>query len=101
MKTKKEMLVYAQAAKMLRSVAHPTRIEIIELLVKAGSLTVNEIKSQLETTQSMTSQHLGVLKNAGIVNCDKEANTCHYYICNKHVLKLLECVDRCARTQVQ
>lgn len=99
MKTKTDSAVYAQAAQMLKAVAHSVRIEIIELLVSEQTLTVNEIKDRLGLTQSMTSQHLGILKTAGIVACDKEANACHYYILNKNVLKLLECVQRCAREQ--
>ncbi|MCA9393687.1 MAG: helix-turn-helix transcriptional regulator [Candidatus Omnitrophica bacterium] len=99
MKKTADSAIYSQAARMLRSVAHPARIEIIELLVAEQTLTVNEIKDRLGLTQSMTSQHLSVLKTAGIVACDKEANSCHYYIQNKNVLKLLECVQRCARDQ--
>lgn len=99
MKKTTDTAVYTEAARMLRAVAHPARIEIIELLVAEESLTVNEIKDQLGLTQSMTSQHLGILKNTGIVASEKEANACHYYIQNKNVLKLLECVQRCARGQ--
>ena len=97
MGNKKEINTFVMAAKMLKSVAHPIRMEIINLLVKKKSLSVNEIKESLNLTQSMTSQHLTILKNAGIVQCDKQANVCFYSILNKNVLKLLNCVERCIK----
>ncbi len=97
MKNEQETNTFAVAARMLKSVAHPVRIEIINLLVKNKSLSVNEIKNSLKITQSMTSQHLGVLKNVGILECDKQANVCYYSIRNKNILKLLDCVERCAK----
>ena len=71
MNIQKEMQVFTTAAKMLKSVAHPVRIEIINHLIKRKGLTVNDLKEKLRITQSMTSQHLAVLKNAGILDCKK------------------------------
>lgn len=89
--------VYEQAARMLKSVAHPVRIEMINLLIKRKKLTVNVLKDRLGISQSMTSQHLAILRQAGIVGCEKQANTCQYFIRNTHVLKLLDCVNHCAQ----
>jgi ArsR family transcriptional regulator len=97
MNTQKEIQVFATAAKMLKAVAHPVRIEIIKHLIKRKRLTVNDLKEKLRITQSMTSQHLAVLRNAGILDCEKQANTCCYFIRNKNVLKLLDCVEHCAK----
>ncbi|MCA9407926.1 MAG: helix-turn-helix transcriptional regulator [Candidatus Omnitrophica bacterium] len=97
MKKDNEMRVFALAARMLKSVAHPVRIEIINYLIKMQKVSVNDLKDKLKITQSMTSQHLAVLKNVGIVDCDKQANVCYYFIRNKNILKLLDCVERCAK----
>ena len=99
MNIQKEMQVFTTAAKMLKSVAHPVRIEIINHLIKRKGLTVNDLKEKLRITQSMTSQHLAVLKNAGILDCKKQANTCCYFIRNKNILKLLDCVECCAKAR--
>src|SRR3989338_543440 len=97
MTNKKDARAFNAAAKMLKSVAHPVRIEIINHLMEKKSLTVNDLKERLKITRSMTSQHLAVLKSAGIVACDKQANACHYFIRNRNVLKLLDCVEHCAK----
>jgi len=86
---------FERAAKVLRVVAHPVRISIIRLLSKEAGVTVTAMQSRLGTTQSMMSQHLAALKAVGLVACRKQANECHYYLLNKNVLKLLDCVDHC------
>ena len=92
----KQTKVFISAAKVLKAVAHPMRIEIIKHLVNEEKIMVNDLKDRLNITQSMTSQHLAILRNEGIVDCQKQANTCIYFIRNKNVLKLLNCVEHCA-----
>ena len=85
-----------KAASMLRVVAHPVRISIINLLVKNDRLSVKGIQAKLGVTQSMTSQHLSALRSIDVLDFEKNANVCNYFIKNKYVLKLLECVEKCA-----
>lgn len=87
---------FDSAARMLKAVAHPVRIEIIDLLSRTKRLSVNELKEKLKITQSMTSQHLAQLRNSGVLGASKEANICYYYILNKKVLKLLNCIKGCS-----
>ncbi len=87
---------FDSAARMLKAIAHPVRIEIIDLLSRTKRLSVNELKEKLKITQSMTSQHLAQLRNSGVLGASKEANICYYYIHNKKVLKLLNCIKGCS-----
>ena len=91
-----EQQAIQKATRMLKAVAHPARIEIISLLVREKSLSVGEIQARLNISQSMTSQHLSALKNVGIIACEKDANVCNYFILNRNILKLIDCVTRCA-----
>ncbi len=93
MKPKAEQL--KEAARILRVMAHATRLEIIRLLDKKKGLSVGEIQSSLGISQSMTSQHLTALKNVGIVFDRKEANIRYYGIKNKKVMSLLKCLNNC------
>jgi ArsR family transcriptional regulator len=86
-----------EAAKMLRVIAHPVRLEIIRLLHEQGEINVGRIQAALSLTQSMTSQHLTALRNVGIVYDRKESNVKYYGIKNKEVLKLLSCLQNCCR----
>lgn len=95
MDKKRNLGKFTKAARMLRVVAHPARIEIINCLIKEKRLSVGELREKLGITQSMTSQHLAQLRNIGVLGCQKEANICYYSILNRNVLKLLDCVERC------
>lgn len=92
---KEEVKTFNSAARMLKAVAHPVRVKIIDFLSQEERLSVNDLKEKLNITQSMTSQHLAQLRNARILDHVKEANICYYYILNKNVLKLLECIKKC------
>lgn len=88
---------FSTAARMLKSVAHPLRLAIINDLLSQKRLTVGRLQQRLKISQSMTSQHLSALKAVGIVACEKKANECHYYIQNKNILKFLECIQKCVQ----
>ncbi len=84
-----------QAAVMLRAVAHPARLQIIELLQDGRQVPVGDLQKKLGVSQSMTSQHLSALKNCGIVDFIKEGNVCRYYLSNKGILNLMDCIKGC------
>lgn len=93
---RQDLEILLKAAQMLKAVAHPARLGIIGLLDESGPLSVGQIQERLGTTQSMTSQHLAALKRVGAVACQKQANVCYYSILNRNILKLLECISKCA-----
>ena len=93
-KTEAKRLEYG--ASMLRAIADPVRLEILNVWKDQKTMSVGAIQKKLDITQSMTSQHLAALKNVNIVNSSKDANTCNYYLENKNILKLLACVKNCA-----
>ncbi len=88
---------FSSAARMLKFIAHPLRLVIINDLVSEKRLSVGRLQKRLKISQSMTSQHLSALKAAGIVSCEKKANECHYYIQNRNILKFLECIRKCVQ----
>jgi len=73
------------AARMLKTIAHPVRLRIIILLSNEKRLSVGEIQRKLKAVQSTISQHLLLLKNVGILKCDKDDNVRYYYIANKSI----------------
>jgi len=96
---KEDLQIFINAAQILKSVAHPKRLAIIQCLTQEEKLSVGKLQIKLQITQSMTSQHLASLRNVGIVGCEKEANICYYYILNKNILKLLDCVKQSAKSK--
>ncbi len=72
-------------AEVLRALGHPVRIQILLLLnnKKNRNISVTEIHENLGLTQSETSRHLIVLKNASILACTKQGANSYYFINDK------------------
>ena len=58
-------------ARLLRAVAHPTRLRILDALMP-GTRCVGSICDLLDMPQPNVSQHLAMLKQHGLVACDKQ-----------------------------
>jgi len=80
-------------ARFFRALAHPTRIRILETLVRGGR-TVQELQEALTLEQPIVSQQLAVLRNQGIVNAEKEGLAVRYSLRDPLVGELLEVARR-------
>src|SRR5262245_28805032 len=67
----KDLFQADRCAELLRAVAEPTRLRMIELL-RSGPKNVGEISDALEMQVVNTSHHLGILKNAGLVTTRRD-----------------------------
>jgi ArsR family transcriptional regulator len=74
------------ASELMRAVAHPLRLKILEFIDEQGSINVNKIYNNLNLEQSITSQHLKILRIAGVVNVEVSGKY-HSYNLNYDVLK--------------
>ncbi len=59
-------------AELFKTLGVETRVRIIELLKDKGPLGVNELSDALGVTPSAVSQHLKILKNAGLVRNERK-----------------------------
>jgi DNA-binding transcriptional ArsR family regulator len=59
-------------AEMFKTLGVENRIRIIDLLKSAGPLGVNELSQALEITPSAVSQHLKILRHAGLVRSERK-----------------------------
>jgi len=88
-----------QVAEVLKAVAHPVRLQIVELL-ETKEMCVGEIVAALGGKQAITSQQLNMMKDKGVLNCRRNGTKVYYRIENKNVIKLLHCIyDHCDRKQ--
>jgi DNA-binding transcriptional ArsR family regulator len=69
----------AGVVKVLKALSSEPRLKIFRLL-KSRSLCVNAITAKLDMTQSAVSQHLRILKEAGLVVADKRGYWIHYSV---------------------
>jgi ArsR family transcriptional regulator len=76
-------------AQFFRALAHPTRIRILEVLVRRER-TVQELQEQLTLDQPVVSQQLAVLRHQGIVSARKEGSSVRYALRDPLVGSLLD-----------
>jgi len=80
--------VYVVKARLLRTLGHPVRIRILELLLER-ELGVGELQSELELDSSGTSQHLSALRQVGLVDSRRAGTSVFYRIKEPRVAELL------------
>lgn len=78
----------ARAAHCLKAMSHPLRLKILCTLGH-DKVSVQEIVEHVGTTQSNISQHLGILRDKGILACKKDANRVYYYVDDERTLQLI------------
>jgi DNA-binding transcriptional ArsR family regulator len=83
--------VAQRVSEVLKAVAHPVRLQIVELL-EGGEKCVSEIVNGVGNKQSITSQHLNRMRDKGVLSCRREGSNIFYRIENKNVIKVLHCV---------
>ena len=87
--------VAEQVAEVLKAVAHPVRLQIVELL-ETREMCVGDIVEALGGKQAVTSQQLNMMRDKGVLECRRDGTKVFYRIENKNVIKLLHCVyDHC------
>jgi ArsR family transcriptional regulator len=87
-------------AAILKALAHPTRLFMIEELSKK-SHCVCELTEMVGLDVSTVSKHLSILKNAGLVNVEKKGKQVFYSLRMRCALNFLDCVETVLREQAQ
>ena len=77
---KVDLLHSKKAAMILRALNHKLRQQIIKLIDEHQKMTVTEIYVKLRLEQSVASQHLAILRRAGIVITTREGKFIFYTV---------------------
>jgi len=78
-------------AETLKAVAHPIRLQIVNILMR-GEQSVGELVKQLGTKQSLTSQQLSILKSRGVLRSRRNGNVVYYALENSGVKKIISAI---------
>ena len=81
----------AHAADVLKAIAHPLRLQIVEVL-EDKEMCVGDIVAALGEKQAITSQQLNIMKDKGILSSRREGARMFYHIENENVVRVLGCV---------
>ncbi|MFQ5452427.1 MAG: metalloregulator ArsR/SmtB family transcription factor [Candidatus Paceibacterota bacterium] len=83
--------IFKLHADLLKALSHPKRLEIIHLL-REQKLYVTQIQEMLDLPQANLSQHLQVLREAGVVKTEKEGKQVCYSLADKNFVKACDLV---------
>lgn len=84
-----------RATNMLKAVAHPIRMSIVDMLEGGRKLTVTEIFTALKIEQSVASHHLSILKTRGVLESERDGKNTHYYLAHDDLIQVVDCLVNC------
>ncbi|MCB0642691.1 MAG: helix-turn-helix transcriptional regulator [Phaeodactylibacter sp.] len=82
------------ASEILRALSHPLRLRILEFIDENGTINVNKIYNTLNLEQSITSQHLRILRLAGLVKTERDGKYIHYSIGYDKIASSMEAIQK-------
>lgn len=91
--------IYEQFARVSKALASPHRIELVELLSQ-GPRTVEALARMTDMSLANTSQHLQVLRGAGLLMSTKEGLFVTYRLADPSVAELLLALRKVAETRL-
>lgn len=90
-----EMFKHAgEAADFLKALANDQRLAILCTLLDAPQ-SVGQINERVQLSQSALSQHLAVLRESGLVETEKQAQTVYYSVSDDKTRRILELLHEC------
>ena len=87
-----DMKFLEEQAELLKVIAHPVRLCIARGLWRSGSCNVTHMQCCLEVPQSTVSQHLGKLRQAGIIVGERNGLEITYRLKDERVKAILSCL---------
>ncbi|GEM_PF-509170 len=94
-----EAAVLVVAAEIAQAMSHPTRLRIVELLQGDGAY-VMDLVEQTGRPQANISQHLAMLREAGLVTAEREGMAVRYRLRDKRLLEIVVGLRELAAAQI-
>lgn len=85
-----------RSAAVARALADPKRLCVLESLA-AGEVSVGDLASRVSCQVPNMSQHLAVLRSAGLVTARRDGNTVYYRLADPRVLEACQLLQAIAR----
>jgi len=96
----KQRAQFKARANVLKALAHPTRLFIVEELAKKPHC-VNELTDMIGADISTISKHLSILKNVGLIQDEKRGKQVYYSLRMRCALNFLDCVEAVLKEQAK
>jgi DNA-binding transcriptional ArsR family regulator len=100
MVTRKKQLVFDRQAEIVKALAHPIRIAVVDFL-KDGPRCVCDIAKHVLSERSNVSRHLSVMTSAGILDNYKDGLKVIYKLKRPCILDFFSCIKHCIMEQAR
>ena len=83
---------FAQAAECLKTLAHPVRLRMVQMLLH-GRYTVGELAEDSGVPDNVASEHLRLMQRCGFFTSEREGRKVYYQVAEPHLQQLMSCVE--------
>ena len=80
-----------QAAEILKTLAHPDRLQIVQMLLK-GQYTVGELAAACGIPPSVASEHVRLMQRAGLLTCEKDGRRRFYHVTERFMIDIISVI---------
>lgn len=84
-----EISVIRQKSALLKALSNPVRLCIVRELLERGSCNVSSMQKCLQISQSTVSQHLGRLRDMGIITGERKGTEVYYRVSSEEAAKVV------------
>ena len=81
-----------QAAECLKTLAHPHRLRMIQMLLR-GRYTVGELAESCGIPSHMASEHLRLMQRCGLLRSSKDGRKAYYEVAESHLADIMTCIE--------
>jgi DNA-binding transcriptional ArsR family regulator len=87
-----ELEALSQAAECLKTLAHPHRLRMVQMLLQGG-YTVGELAEACGIPSPMASEHLRLMQRCGFLTSVKDSRRVYYQVAEPHLQDILHCIE--------
>jgi DNA-binding transcriptional ArsR family regulator len=82
------------AAECLKTLAHPHRLQIVQILLTGEQISVNDLAKACGLSQPATSDHLRLMQRCGFLSSQRDGRTVYYEIAEQHLQDIMNCMQQ-------
>lgn len=100
MENRSSMAVYTARARVMKALAHPVRLKIIDELGRAERCLC-ELQPLFTMNKSTLSRHISALRNAGIIHERRDGARVYLKLATPCILEIFDCAMNVIRTEAK
>ncbi len=87
-----DLQAFTQAAECLKTLAHPVRLRMVQLLLH-GRYTVGELAADCAVPDNVASEHLRLMQRCGFFTSEREGRKVFYQVAEPHLENIMKCIE--------